>query len=402
MTSTRSKPKSEEKAARSMGALTLDLVRDEAAFLALEAYWDALVGQMATRSPFMRWDWARSWWQSCAGRGSSLAIALLRDEEGVPHAIAPLMLARENDGARRHLVALAFLAGFGPAHGERLDFIVPAGREDDLTPRLCRVFKVLRNECDLVRLNHLPEESPNTPHIIAALEESFIHASVLNRYPCHFIRLPAESAAYEGQQSGAWRSKLRRRQKAFTTQHAGIASLAGDRVSHEDGMHALAALHSHHWPADVSSFIEPVSWRFHQQLAAKWLAQGRAILPLLEADGQIIAAMYGFVERDEFFQFQMGWDPAFARLSPGKLVMRWCIECSIHRGLRRHDMLPSDYEYKRQWCDSLRWLVDLEAVSPASWRAALFHTLRAARRLLPRRPKEEEGPTTELQEEHTI
>jgi len=382
------------------GALTLDVIRDEPAFLALEPYWDALVDQTTTRSPFLRWDWARLWWQECRGHGSSLVIALLRDEEGVPQAIAPLMLAREEDGARRHLVALAFLAGFGPAHGERLDFIVPAGLENDLTPRLCRVFKQLRNECDVVRLNHLPEESPNTPHIIAALEECFIHTGILNRYPCHFIRLPADSTAYETQQSGAWRSKLKRRQKAFASRHAGALSLAGERVSYDAGMQVLAALHAHHWPAAVSSFITPPSWRFHQHLAAKWLPQGSALLPLLEADGQVIAAMYGFVERDEFFQFQMGWDPAYARLSPGKLVMRWCIDCAIHRGLRVHDMLPSDYEYKRQWCDSLRWLIDLEAVSPASWRAALFNALRAARRLLPRRLQDEAGPTTELQEEH--
>ena len=31
---------------------------------------------------------------------------------------------------------------------------------------------------------------------------------------------------------------------------------------------------------------------------------------------------------------------------------------------------------------SLRWLLDLEACNPASWRAAAFHTLRTARRML--------------------
>lgn len=382
-------------------ALTMKVVRDEAGFFALEPFWDALVNQMATRSPFLRWDWVSLWWQTCRKEGSSVVIAVLQDEEGVPHAIAPLMLAREDDRARHHLTALTFLAGFGPAHGERLDFIVPAGSEDDLTPRLCRVFKLLRNECDVVRLNHLPEESPNTPHILAAMEESFIHAGILNRYACHYIRLPDTSESYDKRRTGAWRSKLRRRQKTFDGRHAGTVSVAGERLSHEAGMRALHDLHAMQWPSEVSSFIRPASWRFHQCLAKKWLPQNRTILPLLEADGRPIAAMYGFVERDEFFQFQMGWDPAFARLSPGKLVMRWCIECSIKRGLSTHDMLPSEYEYKRQWCDSLRWLLDVEAFSPASWRAAAFHTLRTARRLFPRRPDADAGPTTDLQEEPT-
>jgi CelD/BcsL family acetyltransferase involved in cellulose biosynthesis len=97
----------------------------------------------------------------------------------------------------------------------------------------------------------------------------------------------------------------------------------------------------------------------------------------------VIAALYGFVERDEFFQFQTGWERSLAKISPGKLVMRWAIDCSIQRGLRVYDMLPSDYEYKRQWCDSVRWLLDLEAFNPASWRAATFRTLRAMRRWFP-------------------
>ncbi len=339
------------------------------------------------------------WWAECREKSTRLVIGLLRYEEGVPHAIAPLMLAHERDHARRHLTTLSFLGGFGEAHGERLDFIVPAGQEDDLTPRLCRLFKLLRNECDIVRLNHLPEESPNTPHILAALQEAFMHAGVLNRHACHLIRLPANAESYAARHTGAWRSKLRRRRKAFAEQHAGVASLAGERVDYATAMAELRTLHARHWPAASSTFITPTSWRFHQRLAAQWLPQGRALLPLLEADGRVIAAMYGFVERDEFFQFQMGWDPALAKISPGKLVMRECIEGSIRHGLRVHDMLPSDYEYKRQWCDSLRWLIDLEACNPASWRAAAFHTLRAIRRLFPQRPPSGTPAVNELQEE---
>lgn len=398
MTATQAIPMQRTSGVARRGALTLDIVRDIEGFHALQPFWDALLDQTATRTPFLRWDWVSLWWEECSEEGARLAIALLRDEEGVPCAIAPLMLARQMERGRRHLTALSFIGGFGDAHGERLDFIVPAGQEADLTPRLCRVFKLLRQECDVLRLNHLPEESPNTAHILAALQESFVHSGVLNRYPCHFIQLPNASADYDARHTGAWRSKIRRRQKAFTTQHAGQASLAGERVSFEVGMKALGALHAHQWPQETSSFITTRSWRFHQLLAAKWLPLGRAMLPLLEAEEQIIAAMYGFVDRDEFFQFQMGWNPAFSKLSPGKLVMRWCIDCSIRRGLLVHDMLPSDYEYKRQWCDSLRWLLDIEAYNASSWRAAVFHSLRAARRMLPRRFQDESGPTSHLQE----
>ena len=363
------------------GALTLDIVRDEAGFYALQPYWDTLVEKMATRTPFLRWDWLSWWWEECR-KEAQLAIAVLRNAEGVPEAIAPLMLACEQDHARQHLVTLTFLGGFGDAHGERLDLIVPAGLENEFTPQLCRVFKLLRDECDNVRLNHLPEESPNTRHILAVLTEAYSCAGILNRQTCRFIHLPAAWEEYEARHHSNWRNLLRRRRKAFA-EHAGLATHAGERISFNAAMAELRQLHAMQWPKGVSSFTTDSSWRFHQRLAARWLPQQRALMPILEAEGKVIAALHGFVERDEFFQFQTGWDQAFAKISPGKLVMSWAVEGSIRRGLRVHDMLPSDYEYKRQWCDGARWLLDLEAFNPASWRATVFHALRTARRWLP-------------------
>lgn len=379
------------------GALTLEMVRDEAGFFALQPYWDTLVDQMATRSPFLRWDWMSLWWEECR-KEAQLAIAVLRDAEGVPQAIAPLMLACEQEHARQHLVTLTFLGGFGDAHGERLDLIVPAGREQELTPQLCRVFKLLRDECDNVRLNHLPEESPNTKHILAVLTEAYTCAGILNRQTCRFIHLPAAWEDYEARHHSNWRNLLRRRRKAFEDLPASHATHAEESLSSSAAMAELRRLHAMQWPDGVSSFTTDASWRFHQRLADLWLPQKRVMMPMLEAGGKVIAALYGFIERDEFFQFQTGWEASLARISPGKLVMRWAVESSIRRGLRAHDMLPSDYEYKRQWCDGARWLLDLEAFNPASWRATVFHALRTVRRWLPHHTAARTNPSNKIQE----
>lgn len=381
-------------AAPRRGVLTLEIVRDEAGFLALQPFWDVLVEKMATRSPFVRWDWMSLWWEECR-KEARLAIGVLRDAAGVPQAIAPLMLASEPDSVRKHLVTLAFLAGFGEAHGERLDLIVPAGQEDELTPQLCGVFKLLMPECDNVRLNHLPEESPNRPHLLAALQESFSHAGVLNRQIGRYINLPASWEEYEARHSSKWRNLLRRCRRAFTAEHAGAASHAGERMTVDDTMKEFRVLHAMQWAEGVSSFTTKASWRFHQRLAARWLPQQRAWMPILEADGKLVAALYGFVEREEFFQYQSGWERALAKISPGKLVIRWTVDCCIQRGLRVFDMLPSDYEYKRQWCDGERWLLDLEGFNPTSWRSRAFTALRTVRRWLPRRSSSAAALTAE-------
>jgi CelD/BcsL family acetyltransferase involved in cellulose biosynthesis len=372
--------------------LMLDIVRTQEDFLALNTWWDALVDQCEMRSPFLRWDYMCLWWSECRENDARLAVGVLRDAEGVPLAIAPLMLTSVRDAGRRCLRHLSFLAGLGHAHGERLDFIVPAGEEGELTPRLCRVFDLLRDECDTVRLNHLPEESPNTPHIRAALEEHFDRACVLNRHASRFIRLPASWEAYEKRHTSDWRSKLRRRCKAFIHEHAGSVALGGVDLTIQQSLDELHRLHLMQWPEGVSSFLTEVSWRFHQRLARRWMPDQHAVMPMLASDGRVVAAMYGFIERGEFFQYQMGWDQDFSRLSIGRLVIRWCIDYTIQRGLVVHDMLPGDYQYKKQWCESSRWLLDLEAHNPRSWKARAFHALRAARRMLPRGPNPPHDP----------
>ncbi len=368
---------------RRAGPLTLDIVRSHEEFLCLSQWWDALVDQCATRSPFMRWDWVSLWWSECRAPDAQLVIGVLRDVEGVPQAIAPLMFSSVMQPARKHLRHLTFLAGVGDAHGERLDFIVPAGFEDEMTPQLCRIFSLVKHECDTVRLNHLPEESANTPHIQRALKTHFSHASVLNRNPCSYIELPATWREYEERHSSAWRSKIRRHSNTFDTLHGGVFRMGGTDTTIPQALEDLKRLHAVHWPEGISSFLTPPSWSFHQRLAARWLPANRAIIPMLVSCDRAVAVLYGFIERGEFFQYQMGWDQAFAKISIGRLIIRHSIDLSIKQGLHVHDMLPGEHPYKRHWCESSRCLLDLEAHNPASWRAHAFHAMRAARRLFP-------------------
>lgn len=360
--------------------IRFELVRDEPGFLALGRYWDSLLEQSSTCSPFLRWDWMRLWWQECRGQ-ARLAVGVASDSEGKPLAIAPLMLSHESEPIRKHLTTLGFLCGYGPAHAERLDFIVPAGREAELTPVLCEAFHTLCLECDLVRLNSLPEESPNVPHILAALERHFVRAGVLNRTACRCISVPHTWEEVEARLSANWRGTLRRNQRGFE-RLKGSTVTSGSSVLHARAFEELVRLHARKFPNGVSTFITRAAGVFHQQLAERWLPAGRAQLFLLQVEGRTVASLYGFIERDEFFYYQLGWDPALAKVSPGKLALRWALQSCMQRGLKLFDLLPGEHDYKRRWSDGVRWLLDLEAYNPESWRASTFQMLRAVRRRL--------------------
>ena len=360
--------------------MTLEIIRDEVGFAALEPWWDVLLEQSATRTPFLRWDWVRLWWAEFH-TDFTLAITVLRDAESRPLAIAPLMIGQENDGMRRHLRHLGFLAGLGEAKGERMDFLVPAGRELELTPRLCQAFQRLEGEWEAIRLNKVPEESPNYCLIVKALSERYMAVGVVTRTECLCIQLQATWSDFETRMEGKRRREIRRRAELLRKDHAAIETMVSVKDV-EARMDEFAVLHTQHYPEGVSSFITPRAWRFHRSLAVKWIAEGRAILPFIGVETGMAGGIYGFIEGVEFFFYQVGWNPEYARYSMGHLSIRWAAECCMARGVTLFDMLPGTYRYKTDWSHTSRYVLDLEAYQPESLRATLFRSVRYLKRML--------------------
>lgn len=361
--------------------MKLDIVRDEADFLALKPVWDALLEQSATRTPFMRWDWVWLWWEEFK-TDFVLTIAVVRDERGAPLAIAPLIIGRECEGMRRHLRHLGFLGGLGEVKGERMDFLVPAGREAELTPMLCRIFRALEGQWQAVRLNKLPEESPNHAFIIEALQDCSTGTGIVTRTECSCIRLAPSWTEFEAGMAGKRRRDLRRRMELLKKEKVAQEKLVAT-ADLDARLDEFAALHGRHYPEGVSSFLKPRAWSFHRKLAQKWLTEGRAILPYIEVDSAMAGAIYGFIEGEEFLFFQIGWDPDFARYSMGHLGIRWAAECCMDRGVTFFDMLPGTYRYKTDWAQTSRHVLDVEAYQPESLRATAFQAIRSLKRLFP-------------------
>jgi CelD/BcsL family acetyltransferase involved in cellulose biosynthesis len=374
-----------------LGELQLEIITDEERFLKLAPDWDRLLERSATRSPFLRWDWISLWWAE-EKKSFELAVAVLRDESGAVQAIAPLVLGRPMAGARRGLRHLAFMGGIGQIGSFRLDFIVPRGLENQLTPLLCRVFGELQHRWDMVRLVAVAEESPNLPHILQALRGCGVATEAVNTHECDLIELPPSWHDYEMSRSGNWRSQMRRKWKAMEQEHHGRVALAGVDMAVPDAMSDLATLHARRWPENVSEYLRPAAQRFHHRLAERWIPQGRALLPFIQIGGRMAGAIYCLVEADTVYHYQTGWDPAYEHISMGKLAMAASVQLAIGKGARLYDLLPGEFEYKKRWCSSVRHVFDLESFHPRSTRASVFRALRSAKRLLTRTRKSTPQP----------
>jgi CelD/BcsL family acetyltransferase involved in cellulose biosynthesis len=186
---------------------------------------------------------------------------------------------------------------------------------------------------------------------------------------------------------------MRRKWKAMEKRHRGRVAQAGVDLPPKQAMEDFMKLHARRWPEGVSEFLRPAAQVFHQRLAALWIPKGRTVLPYIEIEGRMAGSIYGLVEDDTAYLFQMGWDPAYEDISMGKLAMACSVQDAMARHASRYDMLPGDFEYKKSWGDGIRRVLDIEAFRAFSARAAAFRTLRAAKRLLRHRS---ENPTPQL------
>ncbi len=374
----------------------LEVVRSNEAFDALRTSWETLVSQMQVSTPFVRYDWCRSWWRHF-GKGRHLAIGVLRERNGEVVAIAPCVISPGASGSRRMLKYLTWLGGVGDVLVERMDFLVPNGREDELTPALLAFLSHLEREWDGIWLPAIPSDSKNLPHLSRVLRAVGTSDGIADIHPCRFTPISTDWKAYEGARSSRWRRNLRNRWSTFIDEHQGKRCISGKDMPHSEALDHLARLHHLQWPGTSSNFLRPTAWAFYRENALRWLEGGQALLTFLMAGDRVVSATLGLIKRSTFSLFQQGWDPEFKTLSIGNLAVHWSLETAARHGLTTYDMLSGDSRYKAEWCPELMQTFDLEAYNSESFRAQAFVALRKLNRAITKLQGRAETAPTETE-----
>jgi CelD/BcsL family acetyltransferase involved in cellulose biosynthesis len=113
-------------------------------------------------------------------------------------------------------------------------------------------------------------------------------------------------------------------------------------------LESLADLHEDRW--EMKSGDRPPHLRNRLQFFADLVRLGdddrgpRCIVA--KVDRKIVGVLLGFVSNGTFAYFQTGWDPAFAPLSLGTVLVERAISESAQRGLSTFDFLRGTEQYK--------------------------------------------------------
>ena len=147
--------------------------------------------------------------------------------------------------------------------------------------------------------------------------------------------------------------------------------------------------------------VEALSWKGAQGTAialdartrgfygaiARWAsARGWLRLAFLRLDGRAIAFQFDLEADGTYYSLKIGYDPAFGRYSPGKLLAYSMVARAVSSGLATYELLGLDEPWKDRWTSTFREYVRIDAYAPSPAGAASWSVATYGRRLARRVP----------------
>ena len=276
---------------------------------------------------------------------------------GVPPnitAVAPLVRSRNDDGCLE-------LLGVRELY-EPMDFLYA-------TPSALAVLTdTLAKFRGRLVLNRLPADSG----VIAALGRSYRGRGIVicqALHGCPWIPLDASWTQPEQQLNAGRRSDLRRARRTAET----LGPLTFDVVRPTPGelgrlLDEAFRVEAGSWKGRAGTALarDSVRARFYWQYAVAACRTGNLLVCFLRIGGRAAAMQIAIISGDRFWLLKIGFDDAFARCSPGMLLMLETVRYAASQGLQGYEFLGVDEPWTRMWTECVRPCVSLRAYS-ASW-----------------------------------
>lgn len=309
-------------------------VREFDAIAPVADEWNALADRLGA-PPFVRPGWFVAWWQAfgsgrplvlTASHGERLAgVLVLRRRAGA--VVSPTNvhtpgfgIVAEDDGASALVVSAAMAHA---PHALGLDYLDGAARD----------VKILERAAAAGGRAILRRTIQRSPYV--ELDREYGEARLVTRKQASNLR------------------RLQRRLDALGRIDVHVA----------DGRERLGALlqdgyrlESSGWKASRGTAIvsRRDTSRFYTALA-RWAAQqGTLRLAFLRLDGRPIAFEFGLQDASAYYFLKGGYDPAYRRWAPGRLLARAMIARAADEGLSRFEFLGANDPWKRTWAHEHR------------------------------------------------
>jgi CelD/BcsL family acetyltransferase involved in cellulose biosynthesis len=274
---------------------------------------------------FAAWEWNELWWKHY-GRGRTLRIAVLQQDDAEIGAIVPLFM-----WARRPLRIVRLI---GHGHGDLLGPICRQGDAETSAQALRRALAAVPHD---VFVGDWVAGDRDWAGVLGG--------RVVRRTGYPILRFPDDSwDAFLASQSQRFRKSTRNLRNRLERNHE-VSYRYADSATLEGDLDAVFRLHRARFGEHACNFCGEHE-AFQREFAALALERGWLRLLLLEVDGEPVSSEYGFVFQNSYFSYQGGRDPMWDRESVGFLLEVESIRRTIEERAAEYRFLGGEEDYK--------------------------------------------------------
>lgn len=348
--------------------LEVRLTRD---LVALAPEWDELADR-TREMPFVRPRWVQAWW-SAFGEGELEILTVRRD--GNLCGVLPVARKRGSVGS--------------PANWESPDFAFLA---DGPEPRRELARALLAHARRSASIPFLAAHGDDLRECRAAATERGFRTveRTVERSP--YVTVEGDFEAYVRSRSPKLLADVRRRRRRLGEEAPVECEVADGTERRSELLDEGYALEGSGWKAEASIAARRNVRSFYDAVATWATERGILRLAFLRVGGRAVAFQLGLEEHGTYYFCKGGYDPAYHRFAPGKLLVADMLARAFEQGLETFEFLGADEAWKLEWTDTVRERRSFQAYAPsatgfAAWAAEAWGRP-AARRLRVRRALE--------------
>lgn len=302
----------------------------------LEKEWDFLLEKSSFPQPFFTLTWYKVWFNHF---GNPPEVRLYFAQEDNAQISGLGIFKEENDhGGKRKISLLGSLDVW-----DYRDFIILAGKEKEYLENFINFF--WESPWDILELNGISEFSPTFKYLSNIRPSKDLVISKEVEEISLFINLPASWEEFLANLKAKERHELRRKIRRLQREEDYKVEIFRELSSPTEEIEKFFALHRKS-SKDKAEFLTPKRESFFRDLAKEFHQRGWLDLAFLKINGREAAAFFSFNFRDTYYLFNSGYDPEYARLSPGIVLAAYSIQEAIKRGKKKFNFLRGREDYK--------------------------------------------------------
>lgn len=300
--------------------------------------WRDLLERDVDKHIFSTPEWQRAWWDELGLGKELLVLTMHRGSDLI--AIVPLYRKREGERS-----VLRFVGGI-----DLTDYLGPvctAQDEPDVAEALVAWLSTSDIEWDEFDAHNMPVPFGFADYLVESADRAGFGFGLEQEETTAILKLPSDWEAYLALLDKKQRHELKRKRRRFLREQPDMVVRTATAETLEADLKAFVDMHrgtegmkGHFMKSEIATFFERIA---HVFMPLGWLR-----LDLLEIGGTPVASTFGFEHGDTLYLYNSAYEPDFARLSPGLVLVSTLIEKAIEEGVPTFDLLRGPERYKYQ------------------------------------------------------